>query len=149
MLCTELDVAYYAVLLNGTELIWFREERNDKFIAAMVKKVKRFWQHVTDKIPPPADFSEATSRAMAAHYAEPTDDVVDLPDKFATYPVQREANKAKIKELERANAGMENDVKGVMGNHTLGRLPDGMDFTWRPDVRGRRTLRTKRREDGE
>ncbi len=147
MLCTELDLGYYAVLLNGMEVVWYQEERNEKFIAAMVKKVKRFWQHVTDRIPPPPDFSEATSRAMAAHYSEPVDEAVDLPDKFATYPVQREANKAKIKELERANDGMKNEVTAVMGNATIGRLPDGVDFTWLPDVRGRRTLRTRKTEE--
>lgn len=149
MLCTELDLGYYAVLLNGMELVWYREERNEKFLKMAVEKVKRFWQHVEDKVPPPADFSEQTSRAIAAHYAEPTDDAVDLPDKFATFPVQREANKAKIKELERENDGMKNQVTAFMGNHTIGRLPDGMDFTWRPDVRGRRTLRTQRRDDDE
>jgi len=113
----------------------------------MVKKTKAFWEYVENKTPPPDDFAQATSRAIAAHYCEPEDEAVQLPDDFANIPADREAIAAKIKELQRKDRGYTNKVKARMGNSTIGRLPDGTEFVWRPDSRGVRMLRTRKRKD--
>lgn len=149
MPCTGVKLAYYAVLLNGMELVWFKEEYNEKFVTAAVKKVEQFWGYVESRTPPPEDFSEATSQAIAAHYDSPVEATVELPQEFDTYASSRRSLTAKIKELERQKKGIENKIKGALGNNTVGVLPDGTEWSWKPDKRGVRTLRTTKRSDDE
>lgn len=148
MHCTGLKLGYFAVLLNGIELVWFREEYSEKFMVSVLRKCKQFWQYVKDRTPPPEDFSAATARAIAAHYQEPEEIEVELPDETSHYPEYRISLNLKIKGLERQKAAVDNRLRADLGNATAGTWPDGGRVTWKPNSKGHRTLRVTRRKDG-
>lgn len=147
MHCTGLRQAYYAVLLNGMELVWFKEEYNEPFISAATRKVEQFWGHVESRTPPPEDFSDATSRAIAAHYDSPEETVVELPRDLAGARADRASLSARISELDRQKQAIGNRIKAALGNHNVGVLPDGTLWTWRRTVKGNRVLRPSTRSD--
>lgn len=142
MYCTGLKRAYYGVLLNGMDFRWYREDYHPRFVESILRKVNKLWQLVQEKVPPPADFCEATSRAIAAHYSEPDGSRIDLPEEFVDLHAERERLLATGREGDRKKRGFDNRIKAALGNATLGVLPDGdTGYSWKPDKRGTRTLR--------
>lgn len=140
--CTELDTAYYAVLLHGFQLRWYKELRHQKFIDATLAKARQFWEYVERQTPPPTDFSEATTRALSAHYVEPEPTEVYLGEEWDHLDKERGGIDAKLADLKRRKVAIDNQLRAALGNNTIGVLPDRTSaYTWRPDSRGRRTLR--------
>ena len=140
---TGLPLAYFGVLLWGLDFRWYKQTRNQRFIDACLLKLKKFWEHVEAKSPPPADFSPATTQALAQHYSEPVPEEVRLPEEFDGAGAELERLDSRLAELKREKTGIENQVRAALGNNTEGMTGDGTLFTWRPDSRGRRTLRRK------
>ena len=69
-------------------------------------------------------------------------DPKDFPAEFDQHHKDRERYKAESKELDRKTRAIDNAIKAALGNAVEGRLPSGIgSYTWRPDKRGRRTLR--------
>lgn len=142
MYCTGMRRAYYGVLLNGMDFRWYREDYHPRFMQSILRKVNKLWQLVQEKVPPPADFSEATSRAIAAHYSEADGSRVDLPEEFVDLHTERERLLATGREADRKKRGIDNRIKAALGNATLGVLPDGeTGYSWKPTKTGTRTLR--------
>lgn len=151
MYCTGLKRAYFGVLLHGLEFRWYREDYYPGLMQSILRKVNKLWAMIQRKELPPTDFSGATSRALAAHYDEPTDERVDLGPEFTGVHSALVKAKADQKAVGRARAAAENLIKGALGNATLGVLPDGdTGYSWRPDKNGKRSLRVEKvRNDGE
>ena len=142
MFCCQVKTGFFAVLLDGHEFRWHRLDYNERFIRAALPKLARFWQHVQDGTPPAADFSESTAKAIAAHYAEPVDERVELPDDFGALDAEREKLSATISDAEKRKRYIDNQLKAALGNATMGVLPDHETaYTWRPTAKGHRTLR--------
>lgn len=141
--CTGLDLAYYGVLLWGLDFKWFKQERNQRFIDAVIPKLRRFWGYVETKTPPPTDFSPATTQALSVYYNEPQDNELQLGDEYDGLGGELVGLEANAKQVARKIAAIQNRVKAELGNATAGVAPDGTLFTWRPDKRGRRTFRHK------
>jgi putative phage-type endonuclease len=125
MYCTGLKRAYFGVLLNGMEFRWYREDCHAGLMQSILRRVNKLWAMIQRKELPPTDFSDATSRALAAHYNEPTDERVDLGPEFAGVHSALVKAKADQKAVGRARAAAENRIKRALGNATLGILPDG------------------------
>jgi predicted phage-related endonuclease len=151
MHCTALQRAYFGVLLNGMEFRWYREDYHAGVMQSILRKVENLWAMIQRKELPPTDFSEATSRALAAHYDEPSDERVDLGPEFVNVHSALVKAKAAEKAADRAKRAAENQIKGAMGNATLGVLPDGdTGYSWKPNKNGKRTtLREVKVRDGD
>lgn len=74
---TGKQAADVAVLLCGQTLEVFRVPRDDEAIARLVVLEARFWEHVENDTPPPADGSESSARALRRLYPG-GGDTVDL-----------------------------------------------------------------------
>jgi predicted phage-related endonuclease len=148
--CTGLDVAYYAVLLWGMELRWYKEERHQRFIDAIRRKAEEFWKLVEDRTPPPTDWLPATSKAIGRHYQEVEPVRVDLPPEADDWARERESLAARIKEAEKKKQAIDNQLKAAIGSAEIGVLPDGeAAYSWKKTARGRSLRRTSVREIGD
>jgi len=149
MYCTGVSEAYYAVLLNGVELRWYREQRHERFLASILRKVDEFWQLVQSKIPPATDWHPGTAGAIAAHYPEVTEEPMYLAPEFGPLDAERLLLGAKLNELTRRKTAIDNQLRAALGGAVYGVLPNGKGaYTWRRDSRGMRTLRrTKHYEE--
>ncbi len=65
---TGKQTADVAVLLCGQKLEVHRVERDEEVISRLIVLEARFWEHVTEDTPPPADGSESAARALRSLY---------------------------------------------------------------------------------
>ncbi|WP_249041029.1 YqaJ viral recombinase family protein [Marilutibacter maris] len=65
---TGKQAADVAVLLCGQKLEVHRIERDEEVIARLIVLEARFWEHVEQDTPPPADGSESAARALRSLY---------------------------------------------------------------------------------
>ncbi|MRI40979.1 endonuclease [Stenotrophomonas sp. Betaine-02u-21] len=65
---TGKQAADVAVLLCGQKLEVHRIERDEEVISRLIVLEARFWEHVTQDTPPPADGSESAARALRSLY---------------------------------------------------------------------------------
>lgn len=76
---TGKQAADVAVLLCGQKLEIHRVERDEAIIAQLVTLESRFWEHVVNDTPPPADGSDSAGQALRQLYRG-TDTEVDFSD---------------------------------------------------------------------
>lgn len=76
---TGKQAADVAVLLCGQKLEVHRIERNEEVIARLIVLEARFWGHVVQDTPPPADGSESAARALRSLYTG-TDTSIDFSE---------------------------------------------------------------------
>jgi putative phage-type endonuclease len=110
-------------LIGGSKPVAKRIERNDKFIAALIDQLRKFWSHVESKTLPPIDESEATARVLSRLWPEDSGATVALPKDAARWATERETCKAVIKEAEALKTHAENQIKASIGDATFGDLP--------------------------
>lgn len=129
-----------AGLIGGNKLRWHVIDRDDKFIAFMVEKVREFWWHVTEDIAPPVDGSNATR--MAIHQCHPKDNgaTVDLGADFDEAADEIESLDRIIKDAETRRTELQNKVKLALGDNTFGALPSGGMFSWKTQDRKEHTV---------
>ena len=124
-----------AVLVGGQELKWVDFERHDDFIAAMIKAEARFWQHVTDRTPPPVDGSVATAGALKRLYGQDDGETVQLPAEAIVWDEQLAEVKAEIKAAGERKMALENQIKAEIKEAAYGELPGGGRFSWKTSIR--------------
>ncbi len=76
---TGKQAADVAVLLCGQKLEVHRIERDEEVISRLIVLEARFWEHVTQDTPPPADGSESAARALRSLYTG-NDTSIDFND---------------------------------------------------------------------
>ena len=76
---TGKQAAYVAVLLCGQKLEVHRIERDEEVISRLIVLEARFWEHVTQDTPPPADGSESAARALRGLYTG-NDNCIDFSE---------------------------------------------------------------------
>lgn len=72
-----------AVLIGGQDFRVYRIQRDDDKIADLIQREAKFWQCVTDDVPPPVDGSESSGRALASMYPSDRGEVLDCRDDTA------------------------------------------------------------------
>lgn len=150
MLSLGATEAYYAVLLNGHDFRWYREVLNERFAAALIKKLAAFWQLVLDKTAPPADWRDGTRDAITRRYEPDLDATVELSDEWDELDGSRQSLLAKRDEVCRQIAAIDNRLRAELGSATCGVIP-GREwcYTWRPTKTGTRTLRRSKYRSGD
>ncbi len=118
------------------EIVIYPILRDDKLLRSINRTELQFWMnHVISGVAPPADGSDATRRALAEFYDHPNDEVVDLPDRFASLVDSRTDLKEEIRAAQGSVDGIDNLIKAAMGNATIGIFPDGKRVTWKEQTR--------------
>lgn len=141
MYCCELETAYISVIMDGYKHRWFKINRNERFIAQLIRRVEWFWKHVEAGTPPPVDESPDMMDTLASQYAEPAETRVDLPFKFTAITEEIAEHAAIEKEAKAKGTFLKNQVRDAIGDNTTGVLICGDQcWNWKPGKRGR-TLR--------
>jgi putative phage-type endonuclease len=92
-------------------------QRNDRFIEVLCEEARRFWrEHVLPRVPPPADGSEATFKAL--RYAFPKDNgrVFIMPPDVAETAAKYRAAKNRESEAEKEAKALGNVLRQAMGS---------------------------------
>ena len=74
---TGKQAADVAVLIAGQQLQIHRIQRDDALIAKLIELESRFWWHVENNIPPPADGSDSAALALQTLFPTDNGEVVD------------------------------------------------------------------------
>jgi predicted phage-related endonuclease len=135
MYVTGYDWGVCAGLVGGNQLKWHTVERDEKFIAVMVRECVKFWQLIQDQVPPAVDGSERTRRALQAMHPLDSGETVALPDEFAAMAVELESLDHQADEINVKREQIRNAVREAMGTNTFGLLPDGSGWSWKTATR--------------
>ena len=65
------------MLIAGQQLQIHRIQRDDALIAKLIELESRFWWHVENKVPPPADGSDSAALALQTLFPTDNGEVVD------------------------------------------------------------------------
>lgn len=113
MAVTGADAWYIAILVMGKGFHWFRIERDEDEIEALVAAEKEFWDKVQTKEAPDPDGSDSTSQTLEKLYPESFDEEVEL-DYMEDTLQEREALEAKIKDLTAQKKELDAQLKEEM-----------------------------------
>lgn len=135
MAVTGTSHCYLVGLVGGDELVIRLLERNQRFIDAMVIKLREFWGYVERREMPPVDESEATRAMLGLIYPHDTGDEVSLPPDATEWDHELTDVKEKIKSLDSRKTLLENQLRAAIGNASVGRLPFGGGYSWKQQTR--------------
>ena len=124
---------YLGVLILGVGFEWYVIERDEEEIAALMQSEEAFWEYVKKNTPPPIDGAKGTTEALKSVFPISNDDRVDLFAYDADLK-RLEDVKKQIKELTEVKDGIENRVKGFMGNAGRGES-DSFKVSWTSSTR--------------
>ena len=126
-----LDKGTLVVLLNGNELFWRDIERNDKFVASMIKQQERFWKYVTDREQPPVDASDSAKETLAALYPKDSGEIMVLGEEFLDWDRMRLEGASMETEGKRLKQQADNQFRAAMGSASFASLPDGTKYSYK------------------
>lgn len=129
---TGLKWGAIAVLIGGQRLTYADVDRNDRFIGAMLGRLREFWDLVLTEKPPQPDGHAATARVLRHLYPESVaGSEIALPASFADAAARMDAMKKAKAQAEDGIRAIDNEIRAAMGEHEIGVLPDGSVFTLR------------------
>lgn len=125
----DLERAYIAVLIAGSDFRHFVYERNAKLEEMLIKKEKEFWDCITTNTPP----EPRTADEVISLYSQATDEEPLIVDaKIESYIAGLVSNRNHIKFLDEKNKHYETQIKSYMKNHDTLHSYDGKIIsTWK------------------
>lgn len=119
---------FLAWLSHGIDFDFVQVDFNEEIFADMVEAGDRFWnEHVLADVPPPPMTREDILKTIGKVLPDP----VELPEDALFYHTQMKENKAKIKELEAANAELATAVQLLMMDKSIATYQGATLFTWK------------------
>ncbi|MBB6600306.1 lambda-exonuclease family protein [Luteimonas sp. MC1825] len=128
---TGKQAADVAVLLCGEKFEVHRIERDEAVISRLIVLEARFWEHVTQDTPPPADGSESSARALRSLYTGNDTSIdfsedIELSATFDSLVLLRE----EIAQMDRRAEQMRQQLEWSMGDASRAIFPTG-EITYR------------------
>lgn len=117
-------------LIGGARLEYRIIERDEKFIAAMLSELDRFWKLVLAKTPPSTDDAATSRDILHMLYPEPRGICVRLSDEALMHAADAEQARLDIEFDRRRLLIAENALKEQLGDAQYGALPDGRYVKW-------------------
>ena len=117
-------------LIGGAELVYQDFDRDEEFIAFLVKEEETFWQSIVDGIAPQPTGLEVDAMALASLYHSPRPTIVQLPPEVVVLDDELAGVSEQRKGLEKREAEIKNLVKAAIGDNTFGVLPSGAAWKW-------------------
>jgi hypothetical protein len=121
--------ASFAILIAGRRFHHCDVARNDVFIAFMRERLDEFWDHVQRGSPPDPDGHRATTEALKRLYPTESGTAVELPTDALAWREDLDAIKEQIKHLKLREAAIENQLRGLIADHSFGYFDDGSGFS--------------------
>ena len=133
---TGLPWGTLAALIGGQQLVWFDQERNDRFLDAMLPKLEAFWDLVKTKTPPPVGGSASDARILAKLYANDNGEECFISDpEILQAATDLTGAKEQIKTLEALETASKNKLVAAMGSASFAALSDGRKFSYKQQIR--------------
>jgi putative phage-type endonuclease len=132
------------VLIGGQKLRYYDVERDQRFIDAMVAKLRQFWSCVETKTPPEIDGSIATAKILDRLHPDDNGETVVLPDESLAWAEKLAAAKARVKAAEAEEQDAQNHLRAAIGDATYGVLPDGRQYSLKTQERAECVVRATR-----
>lgn len=142
MYVTGAPMAVIAALVGGCRFLWTTVERNDEFIAAMVRRLTLFWHMVMENERPRACELDIE---LLKSLAETDDELaIVLPFEAIHWAAQRTEFKEEIKERQALVREADAKIWEAMGDASVGELPDNSgQFRVTTNKHGTKSLRYK------
>lgn len=126
MAVTGADAWYIAILVMGKGFYWFKIDRDEDEINALIAAEKEFWEKVQTNMAPEPDGSDSTAETLGALYPESTEDEIDM-QYMSEALEKREQIESEIKALtdekKKLDAQLKGELqdaqKGVCGPYTI------------------------------
>ena len=116
------EISVIATILGGNQFLWTTVDRNDKFIDAMVSKLKEFWLMVEcDVMPAAGDLDLGLVKSLVTTNPDLT---TVLPFEALHERLQIEGAKEKIKTWETLKRTAEVKMWEHLGDAMIGEFPD-------------------------
>ncbi len=125
----------FGVLFGGQRFRWCDVERDQPCIEALIEAETAFWERVQAQLPPDADGSPATKRALAALYPRDMGEVVTLDGTATAWDARLQELRPQIQELIDERTAIENRLKAAIGAATVAQLPNGVSYAYKTQSR--------------
>lgn len=135
MYVNRLQWGVVAVLFGNSTLERFYVERNDRFIEALKASVEEFWGYVVDRVPPPIDGGEATTRALARLHPDDNGLAIALPPDADALVTALDHFDDVHKESSAVVDGIRNQLRAWIGDATYGVTASGRWVSWKSQTR--------------
>lgn len=126
---------------RGIGFRWAFVERDEEFVAALVKACREFWDLVIAGGPAPIDSSDACQDALRRIYPQRTFNEVGAPSEFVEVDELLELAKAQQMAAETLRKCMEARIKNLIQTNDRLILTNGVIYSWSANKHGVRTLR--------
>jgi putative phage-type endonuclease len=118
-----------AVLIGGNKHRIYHIPRNDDAIGALQETEIGFWDHVERRVPPPADFSHASTRGLIeTMYPGTNGETILLGEDMMTIHEALMVFKAQEKEARLGAEAAKAALMMALGDNAVGVLPDGTGY---------------------
>ena len=133
---TEYDYWDLAVLIGNRDYRQYRIAPIDQIIEDLIDAEQEFWDRVQNEVAPEPNWqSAATTRLMKNLYPGTNGEVVQLPEIAQKYQdVMDDSNEQKLI-YEKVVTGCKNRIAMLMGETSIGLLPDGTAITRKEQAR--------------
>ena len=131
----QADWGMLILLVDGRQLRWFVQERNDAFIAQMLDVEGEFWHCCLNEVPPEIGSSGAVKvkdlgKTLAKLYGREDGSQIILPDESIVWDSELQSMKSAIKKLTEEKDLLESRIKAAIGEATVGMTPGGIGYSW-------------------
>lgn len=121
-----------AIALTDDELLIRLVPRNQRFIDAMLERLKEFWACVQERRQPTIDGSYATTKFLQRLHPDDNGVAVWLPESLEVVADEIAALDPTIKKMKERQDQLQNLLRSCLGPHTYGVLPNsGRVFSWK------------------
>lgn len=111
---------------------WGDEERNEKFIEALIEEEWTFWRdHVLVRKPPDPDGSAATTKALKLLHPNDNGRVIFLPPEATGWLAERSEISTQMKVLEARKDEIDNHLRAALGDNSYGALESGSGVSYK------------------
>lgn len=119
---------------------WVDIPRHEQFIAEALPRIEEFWLRVQRREPPDTDLKPETTRAIRALWPADTGEMIDLPAEALDLVVEWETAKAAREAQKDQAQDLENKLRTMLRDATIGLLPDGTSLTLKTTSRAGYTV---------
>ncbi len=126
---------FAVALVGGNKPVVLGIERDDRFIAALLAKLCRFWEFVVSKELPPIGHAYETAQVLQRLHPDDNGVAVKLPQEAEATLAMVRCAEAHMKVCERVKTQGNNTIKAMLGANTYGVLPSGAIVSWKTSER--------------
>jgi predicted phage-related endonuclease len=126
----KLDVVDVAVLIGGNDYRQYEIPRMDDLIRRIIEAEEEFWDRVEAKVPPEPEFEHRSMTELIKNlYPGTNGSIIELPEVAQKYhDVLKDA--AEQRQIyEKIEIGCKNRLAMLLGEGSIGMLPDGTCYT--------------------